>query len=87
MIRDGMSIVTGGLKKDDKVHNKTGFPVLMDIPFLGKLFSRTSDTIESTEIVIFITPHIVTKDDDYMSMKGSIKPFKDYKDLKDIETK
>lgn len=87
MIRDGQSIVMGGLKKDDKVRTKKGFPLLMDIPFLGKLFSRVSDTIESTEIVIFITPHIVTKDDDYMSMKGSIKPFKDYKDLKEDEIK
>ncbi len=82
MIRDGMSIVMGGLKKEDKVHNKTGFPYLMDIPFLGKLFSRTSDTIENTEIVIFITPHIVSKDDDYVSMKGTIKPFKDYSEPK-----
>lgn len=87
MIKDGTSIVMGGLKKDDKVHTKKGFPLLMDVPFLGTLFSRTSDTIESTEIVIFITPHIVTKDDDYISMKGAIKPFKDYQDGEHTELK
>ncbi len=83
MVKDGTSIIMGGLKKDDKVHTKKGLPILMDMPFMGKFFSRTSDHIESTEIVIFLTPHIIEKGDDYVSMKGSIKPFKNYAELND----
>ena len=38
MVKDGYTIIMGGLKKDDKVHTKKGFPVLMDIPYLGPSF-------------------------------------------------
>lgn len=78
MVKDGNTIVMGGLKKDDKVHTKKGFPVLMDMPYLGKLFSRTADNFSQTEIVIFITPHVVNAHDGYEKIKGSIKPFKTY---------
>src|SRR3989338_4110351 len=60
MVQDGMTIILGGLRKDNKIHTKKGFPGLMDIPFVEKFFSRTADSIEKTEIVLFITPHIVT---------------------------
>lgn len=78
IVRDGNTIVMGGLRKDDKVHTKKGFPVLMDIPYVEKMFSRTTDSISSTEIVIFITPHIVGVEDDYTVLEAGIKPFKSY---------
>ncbi len=78
MVKDGMTIVLGGLKKENKVQSRVGFPFLMDVPFLGKMFSSTSDVIESTEIIIFITPHVVTGVEDYRKFKGVIKPPKDY---------
>ena len=84
MVKDGNSIILGGLKKDDKSHSKKGFPILMDIPFFGQMFSNTTDSISSTEIIIFITPHIISGEDDYAAMRGTIKPFKSYDDeLKD----
>lgn len=78
MVQDGHTIVMGGLKKDDKVHAKKGLPVLMDLPWVGSMFSRTSDDFTQTEIVIFITPHIVAGVEDYENYKGAIKPFKSY---------
>ncbi len=78
MVQDGTSIIMGGLKKDDKVHLKKGLPGLMNVPFFDRLFSRTSDVIANTEIVIFITPHIVTGKDDYAKTKGTIKPWASY---------
>ncbi len=80
LIKDGTTIIMGGLKKDDKSHVKKGFPLLMDIPFIGKLFSATSDDISKTEIVIFITPHIVSGEEHYLDEKGTIKPYKSYRD-------
>jgi general secretion pathway protein D len=80
MVQDGMTIVLAGLRKEDKSHTKKGIPGLMDVPYLGSLFSRTSDTITSTEIVILITPHIVKGTDDYTKVRGSIKPAKKYDD-------
>lgn len=65
MIKDGQTIVMAGLRNQHKVHTKKGIPVLMDIPFIGGVFSRTSDTLTNTEIVILITPHIVKSGDDF----------------------
>ena len=78
MVKDGHTIVLGGLKKDDKVHTKQGFPVLMDLPVIGSMFGKTSDDYTSTEIAILITPHIVKGKEDYDKLKGTIKPFKPY---------
>jgi type II secretory pathway component GspD/PulD (secretin) len=77
-VKDRHTVVMGGLKKDDKVHTKKGLPVLMDMPVFGKFFGRTSDNLAITEIVIFITPHIVTGKEDYTKIRGTIKPFKSY---------
>jgi len=78
MVQDGMTIVLAGLRKEDKTHTKKGLPMLMDVPYLGSLFSRTADSITSTEIVILITPHIVKGTDDYTKVQGTIKPAKKY---------
>ncbi|OGX10165.1 MAG: hypothetical protein A2Y06_00125 [Omnitrophica WOR_2 bacterium GWA2_37_7] len=78
MVKDGNTIIMGGLKRDDKSHTKKGFPVLMDLPLFGPMFGRTSDEFQQTEIVIFITPRIIKSHDDYEMIKGTIKPFKTY---------
>jgi len=78
MVKDGMTIVLGGLKKENKVYSRTGVPVLMDIPVVKRLFSTESNSIEATEIVIFITPHIVSGDKPHEDYKGHIKPDADY---------
>ncbi len=78
LVKDGNSIILGGLKKEDKTHFKRGFPLLMDIPVLGRAFSYTTDSITSTEIVIFITPRIVSGAGGYDEYRGTIKPYKPY---------
>lgn len=78
VVEDGTTIIMAGLRKDDKIHAKRGLPGLMNMPLIGKLFSYQSDTIQSTEIVIFITPHILTGKDSYKVPKGTIKPAKNY---------
>ena len=78
MVHDGYSVILGGLKKDDKVHTKRGLPYLMNMPVLGPMFGRTADSITETEIVIFLTPRIVTGKEDYKDLNGTIKPFKAY---------
>ncbi len=80
MVQDGQTIIMAGLRKEDKVHTKKGLPVLMNLPYVGNIFSRTSDSITSTEIVILITPHIVKGTDDYTKVVGTIKPTKTYTD-------
>lgn len=78
MVQDGNTIIMGGLKKADKAHVKKGFPVLMDLPWFGPAFGRTDDSITETEIVIFITPTILSGHNTYKDYQGDIKPFKEY---------
>jgi type IV pilus secretin PilQ/predicted competence protein len=79
MVKDGMTVVLGGLKKDNKVSTLKGVPVLMNIPLLGRLFRAETDDIESAEIVIFITPHIVRGDEpDYNHYRGEVKDRRGY---------
>ncbi len=59
MIKDGETLVIGGLIKDKVVETKTKIPLLGDIPILGLLFQHKSEEIVRNNLLIFITPHIV----------------------------
>ncbi|MDP8266524.1 MAG: secretin N-terminal domain-containing protein [Candidatus Aceula meridiana] len=63
-IKDGVTIVLGGLIKDEDIDNVNKVPLLGDIPFLGAVFRNKSQTTRKTELVIFLTCHIVGGDVD-----------------------
>jgi MSHA type pilus biogenesis protein MshL len=58
-VRDGTTVVMGGLIQTQVAKNLTKIPLLGDIPLLGKLFTGTFDSKLKQELVIFVTPHIV----------------------------
>lgn len=60
LVKDGQSIVIGGLTKTYKRQIDTGVPILSAVPFLGQLFRKTEFTTEKRDIMVIITPHIVT---------------------------
>jgi len=60
MAPDGGTIFIGGLIRDRKEDVKSRVPGLGAIPILGALFSKTTNTTVRTEIVVLITPHIIT---------------------------
>lgn len=84
-IRDGESVVLGGLIRDNSTQGKSGVPLLMDIPVLGNLFSTTADNTTRTELLIFITPRVLESDEDLMGitreMKQRMRGLKDFSDL------
>jgi len=61
-VKDGTTIIIGGLMKDTLVDHVERVPFLGDIPLVGKLFSAKGKSKEKTELVIFLTPHIVEGD-------------------------
>lgn len=61
MIKDGHTLVIGGLLKNKKVMTKTKVPFLGDIPILGLLFTHKSEQIVKKDLLIFITPHIISE--------------------------
>jgi len=58
-LRDGMTLVIGGLYSVSEIDDRAGIPLLMDIPGLKYLFSRTKKTRVKSELDFFITPTIV----------------------------
>jgi general secretion pathway protein D len=58
-IRDGQTIVIGGLMQDQKTDHVNKIPLLGDIPLLGQLFQYHSNDKSKTELLIFLTPHVV----------------------------
>lgn len=56
---NGQSVVIGGLMENNKTETSSKIPILGDIPGLGNLFKRKSKTGTKTELVIFLTPHII----------------------------
>ena len=59
MVKDGETVFIGGLLDTQKSNTKKSVPILSKIPIVGVLFKSDTVTDEQTEILIFITPHIV----------------------------
>lgn len=59
-LSDGETIVLGGIFQQNKMSSMENVPLLGDIPLLGALFQRKSNKQNRRELVIFITPTIIT---------------------------
>lgn len=62
-VRDGQTIVLGGLMRDVTSETVTRIPGLSKIPILGKFFQDKQTTHQRNEIVFLITPHVIYPDD------------------------
>jgi type II secretory pathway component GspD/PulD (secretin) len=60
LVKDGQSIVVGGLTKNYNRETEVGIPVLSALPFIGMLFRRTELQAEKRDVMVIITPHIIT---------------------------
>lgn len=58
LVQDGETIVIGGVFKTIESNTTAGVPLLKNIPLLGELFKSRSKTIDTSELLIFITPRI-----------------------------
>lgn len=59
-VRDGETVILGGLRRKLSSGGKQSIPFLGELPGLGKLFSNTTLSDLSTEMFIFLTPHILS---------------------------
>jgi len=64
IVDDNQTIVIGGLISNENNEAKTQVPCLGNIPIFGWAFKQTSATKRKTNLLIFLTPHIVTSPDD-----------------------
>lgn len=56
---NGQPVIIGGLMQNNKTSGESKIPILGDIPILGNLFKRQNKNTSKTELLIFMTPHIV----------------------------
>ena len=58
-VHGGQTVVLGGLIRETRTESKSGIPLLMDIPWLGTLFSTTAEDVGRTELIVTINPVVV----------------------------
>ncbi len=59
IVKDGETIVIGGLFRDVLKNSRTQVPVLGNLPIIGILFRGTADQVQRQEVMVLLTPHIV----------------------------
>jgi general secretion pathway protein D len=64
LIKDGQTIVLGGLTDRQREHRQGGIPILSEIPWIGGLFGHFSRQVVETEMFVFLTARVIRGDDD-----------------------
>ncbi len=59
VVKDGESVIIGGLMTHDRTVSEMGVPFLKDIPILGYLFKSRSNRMLKRELLLILTPHVV----------------------------
>lgn len=59
IVKDGETLVIGGLMRNDEVKISNQVPILGDIPLIGEFFKSTSVTMKKTNLIFFITPKVL----------------------------
>jgi len=68
MVKDGHTIVIGGLFRESTDTSRSQIPVLGNLPFAGVLFRQQRDHTQREEVIILLTPHIVKDDAAYSAL-------------------
>jgi type IV pilus assembly protein PilQ len=59
LVSDGETAVIGGLTVTQTTQSKSGIPILVDLPIIGRLFGETRTDDEKRDLLILVTPHII----------------------------
>lgn len=59
LVKDGQTIVIGGLFRDVVISTRRQIPLLGDLPVVGAAFRGTTDTTQRQEVIVLLTPHII----------------------------
>ncbi len=91
MVKDGISLILGGLIQDKTVVTNSRVPVLGNMPLIGNLFKKDVHAFTKTELVFFLTPTVVTGETDFLASSRKameVKAEKEklmWKDINDID--
>jgi general secretion pathway protein D len=74
LVKDGQTIVLGGLRDHERDVTQTGIPILSGLPLIGGLFGGSSRQTTETELYLFLTPRIIQTDADADSVTAPRLP-------------
>ncbi|WP_374602803.1 secretin N-terminal domain-containing protein [Arenimonas sp.] len=80
-LRDGSSVLLGGLMSQRDTNGDSGVPFLKDVPVLGYLFKNQTRARNKTELVLIIRPYIVEGDEKAQAVSDAISGLLEYIDL------
>lgn len=72
-VRSGEPIVLGGMIRENEASGTTGVPLLSDLPILGAMFGKNSNTSERTELLVLMTPRALEDDDQLRSASAELR--------------
>lgn len=64
LIKDGQTVVLGGLTDRQRDNSRGGVPILSSLPLVGGLFGRVNRRTSETELLLFLTPRIIRTDEE-----------------------
>lgn len=73
LVKDGHTVVIGGLIDQVRTQTWSGIPVLKDIPLLGNLFRSSTRRTNTSELFLFLIPHVLYTDDDVDSASERVR--------------
>ncbi len=79
-VRSGQSALIGGLIDRQLDRTRSGIPLLMDVPGIGRLFGTTRSTTINSELFIFLTPHVVDSDAELERIQRELEQHSKYLD-------
>jgi general secretion pathway protein D len=72
-VQDGQTIIIGGLIIDGTGNARTGIPFLSEIPLLGYLFGSSTSDNDKLELILLLTPHVVTNFEEVDLVTNEVK--------------
>ncbi|MBA2706197.1 MAG: AMIN domain-containing protein [Gemmatimonadaceae bacterium] len=74
LVGDGETAVIGGLTVTQVTSSKSGIPLLVDLPIIGRLFGTTRTSEQKRDLLILVTPHIIDEGERVLSPRASAAP-------------
>jgi general secretion pathway protein D len=72
-LQDGDTVAIGGLISEDTNSGSAGIPGLNRLPYIGGLFGNKTYSHDRTELIIFMTPHVIYDTNDLLEASQELK--------------
>lgn len=79
-VKSGETIIIGGLIQDDLSETLDKVPFLGDLPWIGRLFQQKITNVNQTELIMYITPHILDEDSESITQEAVEETIQDMKE-------